>query len=54
MIQNIKKICTDESSDAESTTVKKHLPNRSTDILDPAYKLPFKYGLKRELVSNFF
>jgi len=52
MIQNIKKICTDESSDAESMTLKKHLPNRSTDILDPAYKLPFKYGWKRELVRN--
>jgi hypothetical protein len=54
MIQNIKKICTDESSDAESTSLKKqHLPNRSTDILDPAYKLPFKYGWKRELVRIF-
>ncbi|CAG9810008.1 unnamed protein product [Chironomus riparius] len=50
MIQNIKKICTDESSDAESSILKKHLPNRSTDILDPAYKLPFRYGWKRELV----
>lgn len=50
MIQNIKKICTDESSD-ETTTLKKQLgANRSTDILDPAYKLPFKYGWKRELV----
>lgn len=51
MIQNIKRICTDESSD-ETTALKKQFgANRSTDILDPAYKLPFKYGWKRELVS---
>ncbi|KAG5673717.1 hypothetical protein PVAND_003738 [Polypedilum vanderplanki] len=48
MIQNIKKICTDSSSD--ETTSKRHLANRTTDILDPVYKLPFKYGWKRELV----
>ena len=47
VIQNIKKIC-DSSSD--ETTIKKQIVNRTTNILDPAYKLPFKYGWKRELV----
>lgn len=53
MIQNIKKICTDSSSDettarfiADAKTI-----YRTTDFLDPAFKLPFKYGWKRELVS---
>lgn len=49
VIQNIKKICTDSSSD--EMNVKKQLLARTTDILDPAFKLPFKYGWKRELVS---
>lgn len=30
---------------------KKQLAARTTDILDPAFKLPFKYGWKRELVG---
>lgn len=52
MIQNIKKICTDSSSD--ETTPRRNQQGiiyRTTDILDPAFKLPFKYGWKRELVS---
>lgn len=54
MIQNIKKICTDSSSD--ETTPRKQQQGiilRTTDILDPAFKLPFKYGWKRELVSDY-
>lgn len=54
MIQNIKKICTDSSSD--ETTPRRQQQGiiyRATDILDPAFKLPFKYGWKRELVSYF-
>lgn len=52
MIQNIKKICTDSSSD-ETTPRRQQqgIINRVTDVLDPAFKLPFKYGWKRELVS---
>lgn len=50
MIQNIKKMCTDSSSD--EMTPKRNAVNRTTDILDPAYKLPFRYGWKRELVST--
>lgn len=50
MIQNIKKICTDSSSD-ETTPRRQGIIYRATDILDPAFKLPFKYGWKRELVS---
>lgn len=54
VIQNIKKICTDSSSD--ETTPRRQQGQqgviyRTTDILDPAFKLPFKYGWKRELVS---
>lgn len=48
VIQNIKKICTDSSSD--EMNAKRQLVTRTTDILDPAFKLPFKYGWKRELV----
>lgn len=50
MIQNIKKICTDSSSD-ETTPKRNSLALRATDVMDPAFKLPFKYGWKRELVS---
>ena len=51
MIQNIKKICTDSSSD--ETTPRRQQQGiiyRTTDILDPAFKIPFKFGWKRELV----
>lgn len=51
VIQNIKKICTDSSSDELS--VRKQTTNRTTDIMDPAFKLPFKYGWKRELVMRY-
>lgn len=53
VIQNMKKICNDSSS--EETSPKKGLNNslinRTTDICDPAFRVPFKYGWKRELVS---
>lgn len=52
MIQNIKKICTDSSSD--ETTPRRNnqgIIYRASDILDPMFKIPFKYGWKRELVS---
>ncbi|CRL05346.1 CLUMA_CG018199, isoform A [Clunio marinus] len=50
MIQNIKKICTDSSSDETTPKRLQTAHNRSTDITDPVFKLPFKYGWKRELV----
>lgn len=53
MIQNIKKICTDSSSDETTPRQQQGIIYRTTDIMDPAYKLPFKYGWKRELVSWF-
>jgi hypothetical protein len=52
MIQNIKKICTDSSSD-ETTPRRQQQQGiiyRTTDIMDPAFKVPFKFGWKRELV----
>lgn len=52
MIQNIKKICTDSSSD--ETTPRRNQQSviyRTTDVSDPQFKIPFKYGWKRELVS---
>jgi hypothetical protein len=49
----MKKICTDSSSE-ESTPKKQQIAlNRTTDICDAAYRVPFKYGWKRELVWNF-
>lgn len=51
MIQNIKKICTDSSSDETTPRRQQGIIYRTTDVLDPAFKLPFKYGWKRELVS---
>lgn len=52
VIQNIKKICTDSSSD--EMNARRQLVTRTTDVLDPAFKLPFKYGWKRELVRQIF
>ena len=51
VIQNIKKICTDSSSD--EMNARRQLVTRTTDVLDPAFKLPFKYGWKRELVNYY-
>lgn len=52
MIQNIKKICTDSESSTETTPRRQQqgIIYRTTDVMDPAFKLPFKYGWKRELV----
>lgn len=50
MIQNIKKMCTDSSSDETTPRRQQQGILRLTDILDPAFKLPFTYGWKRELV----
>lgn len=51
IIQDIKKSFTDSSSD--ETTLKRQGQQQLTrsEIMDPAFKLPFKYGWKRELVS---
>lgn len=55
MIQNIKKICTDSSSDETTPRRQQQASaNRLTDIMDPLFKLPFKYGWKRELVSFIY
>ena len=53
MFQSMKKICTDSSSDETTPNRRSGLQMQiRTDITDTAYKLPFKYGWKRELVSN--
>lgn len=48
LIQNIKKIC-DSSSD-EMVHPKRPQGIRTTNILDPLFMEPFKYGWRRELV----
>ncbi|CAO1435874.1 unnamed protein product [Diamesa serratosioi] len=51
MFQSMKKICTDSSSDETTPNRRSGLQMQiRTDITDTAYKLPFKYGWKRELV----
>lgn len=47
MIQNIKKLC-DSSSDEMAP--KRLQGIRTTNILDPLFMEPFKYGWRRELV----
>lgn len=48
LIQNIKKLC-DSSSD-EMANPKRLQGIRTTNILDPLFMEPFKYGWRRELV----
>lgn len=53
MFQSMKKICTDSSSDETTPNRRSGLQMQiRTDITDTAYKLPFKYGWKRELVNK--
>ena len=53
LVQNIKKICTDSSSGETTPRRLQHGGGgMKTDVMDPAFQLPFKYGWKRELVSS--
>lgn len=55
MFQSMKKICTDSSSDETTPNRRSGLQMQiRTDITDTAYKLPFKYGWKRELVNKIY